>query len=191
MIDNYVQNLSIDDLDRGGADSIAKFLFNLWKETGGEMPDETSPIVEYLPQLVILETISNATDSPDVIHVGTDTLFAKLLPQAADPKMPQPRLEIEPHYRNLVRQSYVDASKGEARYDVIGFTYLLPNGLEWLKTERVLLPFTASSGLRWIYCYSILREARKIKPQPDPKDRRESSPLPLDRHQLLMEDVTS
>lgn len=191
MINNYVTNLPVDDLERGSADSIGKFLYRLWCETDGQMPDETSPIVEFLPQLVILKTVHTPTDSPDIIHVGTESLFAKLLPHAADPKLPQPRLEIEPHYRNLVRQSYMEASKGEPRYDVIGSVYLLPRGLEWLKTERILLPFTAPGGLRWIYCYSILREARKLKSQPDPKGPRESSPLLLDRDQLLMVRATN
>lgn len=191
MIENYVKNLPVDDLMRGSADGIAAFLYRLWHDTDGKMPDETSPIVEYLPQLVILKTVHEPTDSPDIIHVGTESLFAKLLPHAADPKVPQPKLEIEPQYRNLVRLSYVEASKGEPRYDVIGSVYLLPGGLQWLKTERILLPFTAPGGLRWIYCYSILREAQKLKGPPDPRGPRENSPSLSDRHQLLMEHATS
>jgi len=185
MKNNYVLNLPVEDLESGSADNIATFLYRLWRDTKGVMPGEDSPIVDYLPQLVILQTIRSPTDSPDIVSVGSDSLFAKIVPQAADPRLTQPRLEIEPHYRNLVRQSYVEASKGEARYDVIGFTYLLNSGLEWMKTERVLFPFTAPSGLRWIFCYSILREARKLKRRPGQEDLLENSPLPLDRHRLL------
>jgi hypothetical protein len=150
------------------------------------MPDETSPIVDHLSKLVILKTVHSQEDSPDILYVGSDSLFANLLPQAADVHNAQPRLEIEPEYRSLVRESYVEASNGMPRYDIIGSDYLLPGGLEWLQIERILLPFTASkSGLRWIYCYSILREAHKTKQRPGRSDGPENLPLPIGLDLLL------
>lgn len=184
---NYVENLPVSDIARGSADNDAEFLYSLWQETNGHMPDESSPIVEYLPKLVILETIHSTEDSPNIVSVGSESLFAKLLPQAADPYLTEPRLELSTNYRRLVRQSYIEASKGAPRYDVIGSHYLLPGGIEWLKHERILLPFTAATGLRWIFCYSILREVRKIKPLEGQQDLRDCSPSPLDPRRLWLD----
>ncbi|QFT00519.1 hypothetical protein FIV06_24030 [Labrenzia sp. THAF191b] len=187
MKENYVQNLPLEHVEQGCSDSLGVFFYRIWKETGGRMPGENSPIVEYLPKLVILKTIHSLEDSPDILFVGEESLFAKLLPQAADPRNAQPRLEIEPEYRRQVRESYIQASKGAARFDVIGSNYLLPGGIEWLNIERILLPFTApESGLRWIYCYSMLREVRKTKDQPNQKDLSDYSPLYAGLDQLLL-----
>lgn len=185
MKQNYVKNLPIEEVDAGGSDDFGNFFYRLWKDSRGQMPDEHSPIVPYLPKLVLLKTIHSTEDSPDIIYVGSESLFANLLPQAADIQNSQPRLEIEPEYRRLVRESYFEASKGIPRFDLIGSNYLLPGGIEWLQMERLLLPFTADSGLRWIYCYSILREVRKTKPQPNQKDPHENWPSLSNLDQLL------
>lgn len=182
---NFVKNLPVEEIEAGFANDFGVFFYRLWKDTRGSMPGETSPIVPYLPKLVLLKTVHTTEDCPDIIYVGSESLFANLLPQAADTQNSQPRLEIEPSYRRLVRESYIEASNGIPRFDVIGSNYLLPGGIEWLRMERILLPFTAESGLRWIFCYSILREVQKTKPQPNQKDPPENWPSLSNSDRLL------
>lgn len=186
MTENYIKNLPLREIELGYADGFARYFYRYWIDSDGAMPDEDSPLAEHLDKFVILKTIHSPLDTPDIISVGTDSLLASLLPQAADAHLSEPRLEITSDYRSLVRQSYVEASLGNARYDVIGSNYLFPSGIEWLKIERLLLPFTASSGLRWIFCYSILREAQKTKDQPDQQNQTDDSTSPLDPDRLLM-----
>lgn len=70
MKENYVQNLPLEHVEQGCSDSLGVFFYRIWKETGGRMPGENSPIVEYLPKLVILKTIHSLEDSPDILFVG-------------------------------------------------------------------------------------------------------------------------
>jgi len=185
MKKSFVQSQPITELDKGSADAFATFFFRLWKDTEGRMPDENSPIIEHLTKLVILQTSHSLEDSPNILYVGSDSLFANLMPHAADVRNAQPRLEIDLEYRALVTESYRQASQGTPRYDIIGSNYILPSGPTWLSMERILLPFTADTGLRWIFCYSLLRETQKLEHLPNPIDRNENWPLLLSLDQLL------
>jgi hypothetical protein len=186
MKTNFVENRPVQELERGLADDFGQLFYKHWKDNNGAMPDEESVIAKHIEKFVILNTIENTEDSPEILSVGSDTLLAELIPQTADPRLSSARTEIEPGYRRFVRQSYVRASAGEARYDVIGSNYLLPGGIEWLKIERILLPYTSPTGLRWIFCYSILREKKLSKNQPGQLIEKECSPLPIDPDQLWM-----
>lgn len=185
MRKSFVQSIPVTEISKDSADPFASFFYDLWKETNGQMPDENSPIVEHLKKLVILNTSHSLEDSPNILYVGSESLFASLMPHAADVRNAQPRLEINLEYRVLVTESYRQASAGSARYDIIGSNYMLPTGPTWLSMERILLPFTADTGLRWIFCYSLLREAQKLKHLPNQLNLNANWPLLLSPDQLL------
>jgi len=157
---DFVAPLGIHLVEKGFADDFATSFYRLWRESSARLGGEDTPIVKMMPHLVMLDTVKDRNDSPDIKFVGQSSFCARVIPDTIGEDCPNPKEMIDPEFRFLVKDSYDAASVGEPCYDVIRSKYLLPEGPRRITYERLLLPFVTRTGKRWIFCYSIEKEVR-------------------------------
>lgn len=145
-------NLPISSLELGGMDLIGRRLFQDWRDNRGRLgiPSEVS---QKSPHLLLTEGEAVQGDSPNIIFVGANTMFAKLCPEAADSENHRAKSLIDEEFRNAVQEGYHAAIQEGISYQHIS-ECCHPRGTPVdIVYERVICRWKLNSGLIQLTTY--------------------------------------
>lgn len=146
---NFVERFNWQDIERSAGDDVAAFMLKTWLRSKGMVDEELLPIT---PQLIIMGQPRDLEKPPAILLCGNDALASKFF--GAD-WSGNPRLALEmmnDNYKSLVAEAYHDVeNSNEPVFDLVSTE--LDNFA--LRYQRLILPFTTHTGLRFQYCYSM------------------------------------
>lgn len=154
---NYVESLPISNVERGFADDRACDMLRNWILSRSEL-DGPQSLTSHSDHLLLFSGEIPDEDSPEILFVGRKTLLGKLLPETVSSEHNLAKALIDRGFRENVRDGYEEAISGEPVYQVISTSSGLPNGIQSLTYERILLPWKIRTGLTQLTAYVILRE---------------------------------
>lgn len=151
----FVERLDLATLEAGGANSLAVWMYRMWRENEGQL--EQGPTLTKASQYLTVLNADAAEDSiPNVSFFGQQTLLSKYVPEAA-PDHPSSYLGSD--YLKLIHRGYHAAIDGQPWYDLVGTGHLLGPNRPELVYERFILPFRTRVGARSLFLLTIERHA--------------------------------
>ena len=182
MTSEYVQLLKLHDLEAGGADDLAKYLFDVWKNQRGE-PGIPKELGKVAPNLLLMAGEAKPGDSPDLLFVGDKTMLARILPQTTAADTPKDMMPTD--FRSFVHEGFHRAISGEPNYDLVS-TIAYPDGQPVrLVYERLILPFRLKTGMTHLVNYVIERETVQLNGLANPEAKAIYSKRSPSRGRLL------
>lgn len=173
-----VQRLPIAFLEAGGMDSFGSTVFRTWREHRGRLgfPPE---LLQLSTRLILTAGEAPKGDSPNILCVGADTLFARLCPEAVDTENFRPRDLIDTDFRSAVHAGYHEAIDEGVSYQRLTERCYPRNAPADIDYERVIVRWTLRSGLVQLTTYVKPLDIRwQISPPNPLRERGCSSPSP-------------
>ena len=98
-------DLPISTLELGGMDHIGRDLFKICRDNKGRLglPAE---IAQKSSHILLTAGEADLGDSPNILFVGNQTMFAKLCPEATDTENHRPKSLIDKEFRQAVQAGY-------------------------------------------------------------------------------------
>lgn len=168
---HFIERNSLDLLERGGFDDIARHLFRVIRENNGHMPS-SSELMGISPHIVILDDqFAENGDTPDILFFGSETSLSVRFPEADDDEGPNPKTVMDQRFRKFVSDGYRDALLGEPVFETIGTGALLGPKKPSVIYHRLAIRAKKKYG-SYLITYSLVLDEKWLSPGEDRTGRR-------------------
>ena len=145
----FVNPVSIDQLETGLVGDLTRTFYKVWLDTSGRISDAYIP---YFPHLLMLKAELVEGDVPPILNVGQETLMSEVFgAQWIEDRRDRVHREIDPAFRSFVADGYRRATlERTPQLDIISSTIPSPTGREDLhQYSRLIVPLQLKKGF-WV-----------------------------------------
>jgi len=183
---DFIEKHTIETVQNGLIDTTAKDLLAFWLRERRN-PRALSLLAPLADNLLLTAGTAEQGNSPQIIMVGSQTMFSAIVPHAAMPEE-EPSTYLDGDFRNSVHVGYHLAISGEPAIETISTTCRPYGQPIQITYDRLILPWRMRSGHLNLTTYV---KPLEILPQNDltnlGTDYNCSEPT-LNRRQLTTED---
>lgn len=157
-MEQFVERLPLEGLDRGLFGDVSSQLMRIWHSTNGILTPEYKPI---LPYLLNLSARAKTNDVPEILQIGRRSLMANVFGSDWALAPADERSEISPEFRGFVAEGYHRAIADlEPQLDIVSSPLELPGGNTiWVTYTRFIAPISLAKGVRL-----LLSAAEEVHP---------------------------